>query len=486
MRSRPALALALALLLAGPAAARPPSKALPLGPCQLGGDSSPVRVAARCGTLEVPEDRSRPGGRTIAVHVAVVDAESTSARPDPLFLLAGGPGQAASSAFPLALAAFKRVGRSRDLVLVDQRGTGLSGRLGCPALEDPRALDRSEAEELAAVERCAARLSARADLRAYGTEAFARDLDAVRAALGYEKVNLFGASYGTRAALVYARTFPDRVRALVLDGVAPMEMAIGETFGEDAQRALEKDLARCAADPACAARYPALPADLRALVAELDRKPARVRLRDPLTAEPVAFELKGGATRSIVFLLLYAPETTSLLPALLREARAGDLAPLAAQGLIGGADAAGQIALGLQLSVLCAEDVPFYGPAPAGGAFLGNLVRDAFQKRCARWPHAAPDPAFHRPLRSGVPALLLSGEDDPVTPPRWAEEAARDLPRSRHLVVPGAGHGTFVRGCMPRLIARFLEAGSAEGLDASCLERWSPAPFFLDLAGPGP
>jgi pimeloyl-ACP methyl ester carboxylesterase len=303
---RPLPLLAL-LALAGPALGQPPGKGIALTPCQLGSAESSARVAARCGTLLVPEDHARPEGRKISVHVGVVDAESTSAEPDPLFLLAGGPGQAASEAFPAVLAALQQVGRFRDLVLVDQRGTGRSSRLPCPDLDDPGAIDRSDEEELRQVKRCAAELAGRADLRQYGSAAFARDLDLVRAALGYRRVNLLGGSYGTRAAMVYARDFPARVRALVLDGVAPMQMAIGEGFAEDSQRALSRAFSRCAEDPACHGRFPALADDLSALLRELASRPARLRVRDPLGGQPVPLELRATMLRSIVFLLLYSP-----------------------------------------------------------------------------------------------------------------------------------------------------------------------------------
>jgi pimeloyl-ACP methyl ester carboxylesterase len=188
-----------------------------------------------------------------------------------------------------------------------------------------------------------------------------------------------------------------------------------------------------------------------------------------------------------VFLLSYAPETAALLPVLLDRAAAGALGPLAAQAVAVAGDVDAALSRPLQWSVLCAEDVPFYAPrATAEDATIGDDVRRSLEEVCRAWPHARPDPAQREPVRSGVPALLLSGEADPVTPPAWAEQAARDLPRARHLVLPGGGHGTLYRGCLPRLAARFVEAGSADGLDAACVERSRPAPFFLDLLGPGP
>jgi pimeloyl-ACP methyl ester carboxylesterase len=484
MRALGGLALSL---LAACGSTRAAPEALPLAPCQLAHPSAPARVEARCGTLEVPESWARPEGRRISLRVAVVKAESTRAEPDPVFLLAGGPGQAVTEQFPAVAPALERLRRDRDIVLVDQRGTGGSGRLACPPSGDAlQALARSDAEEVALVAACARSLPV--DLTQYTTAAFVQDLDRVRAALGYGRVNLVGVSYGTRAALVYLRTFPARVRTLVLDGVAPLQMPIGAFFDRDGQRALDLAWRRCQADAACRARFPGLEARFAALLARLDGRPQRVRISDPVAGEAREVPFGGSQLRRAVFLFTYAPETTALLPVLLDGAARGEVAPLAAQGLLVVNEFESALSRPLQYSVLCAEDVPFY-PASAGDGsrgYLGDEVRRTFRAACGAWPHAAPAPGQDRPVRSDVPALLLSGEADPVTPPSWGELAAKDLPRSRHLVLPGGGHGTLVRGCVPGLVARFVARGSADGLDASCLERARPSPFFLDLLGPSP
>jgi pimeloyl-ACP methyl ester carboxylesterase len=483
--SRP-LVIALALLACAPQRTR--SEPITFEPCQLASPSTPARVEARCATVEVPEDWSRPEGRRIALRVAVVRAEAPKPEPDPVFMLAGGPGQAATEQFPAVAPAFERLRRDRDLVLVDQRGTGGSSRLACPPSGSaPLALSRSEEDDLRLVTACARALPG--DPAQYTTPAFARDLDRVRELLGRERVNLVGFSYGTRAALAYLRLFPGRVRTLVLDGVAPPEMAIGAHFARDGQRALGLLFQRCAADAACRERFPDPGARLAALSSRLRAASPRVEVADPVTGviRMVPFGLL--QLRRVVSLFTYAPETAALLPVLLeRAASEGQLAPLAAQGLLMADDFEAALSRPLQWSVLCAEDVPFYGEAgPEDAAsLLGDDVRRTLPRVCRLWPHAPPDPALRSPVRSDVPALLLSGEGDPVTPPSWAEVAARGLPRSRHLVLPGGGHGTLYRGCLPMLAARFVEAGSAERLDAACLERSRPAPFFLDLLGPAP
>jgi pimeloyl-ACP methyl ester carboxylesterase len=483
-------AAALALALATTAVAAAPSSRLALSPCQLSAPVSGERVEARCGTLEVPEDRRRPEGRRIALRVAVVRSRARSPAPDAVIFLAGGPGQAATEVFPALQPAFARVLGERDVVLVDQRGTGGSGGLSCPAVPEPargRAIPAAEA--LRRVEACARALSERVDLCAYGTDAFVRDLDEVRAALGYARVDLIGASYGTRAALIYLRSFPERVRAVVLDGVAPLEMALGGTFEADAQAALDLMLTRCREDPACAARWPDLDRLVPLLLSRLGSPGRKVSFRDPLTAELREETIGADDVRNLVLGFSYAPETVALLPPLLAAAARGDLAPLAAALAISSRDLEASIARPLEFSVLCAEDVPFVEdgtPAEDARRYLGRGVRDRFREVCARWPVKAVPAEWRTPVRSDVPALLLSGEADPVTPPRWAERAALGMPNARHVVLAGHGHGTLQRGCVPRLVADFLERGTAAELDTSCAARARPAALFLDAQGGAP
>ncbi len=485
------LPLALLAAAAPAAGAAGTSPGLDLAPCQLASAVSSARVAARCGALEVPEDRSRPGGRRLRLRVAVVSADAGRAAPDPVLVLAGGPGQAATEAFPAAAPAFARLLRERDVVLVDQRGTGGSGRLSCPGVPEPARGRAAEPEqERRAVAACAAALSRDADLAQYGTDAFVRDLDDVRAALGYERVNLVGFSYGTTAALVYLRTFPARVRAMVLDGVSPLEQVVGGSVEADAQHALDVLFRRCRDDAACAARFPALEADLRALLARLEARPARVTIRDPVTGVPEERAFGAEHLRRVLVAFSYAAESVALLPPLLHAAaHDGDLAPLAGALRIVSDDFEASIDRPLELSVLCAEDVPFIRDDPPEvdrTRYLGRTIKDEFRRVCAAWPVRPVAASWRAPVRADVPALLLSGEADPVTPPRWAELAARDLPRARHVVLAGQGHGVFSRGCVPRLAAELVAAGSADGLDVSCAEKARPAPLFLDAQGGAP
>lgn len=472
------IAVLLVLLAAcaapAPAAAPQAAPALALDACRLTGAGAAQSVAAQCGSLDVPEDYAHPGGPTIALRVAVVPAVGRSPAADPLFLLAGGPGQAATEVFAPLLPALSQVGQSRDIVLVDQRGTGGSAALSCPPEE--------EGQDAAAwSEMCLAGLASSPAL--YGTAAAARDLDAVRAALGYPRLNLLGVSYGTRMAQAYARLFPDRTRSLILDGVVPPGMAIGAEMAADGQRALGLIFARCADEPACAAAFPDPQGDLESLLARLEATPADVALADPFTGEQASVKLTRELAATTVQALSYAPETAALLPLLIHRAAAGDPGPLAAQSIIVGQDLAASVSTGLRMAVLCAEDVPRFPDDAAGAGYLGGQIVANLRALCAGWP-SAPAEARPAPAPIAAPTLLLSGEADPVTPPAQAAAAAVLLPNSLQISAPGQGHNVFFRGCLPGLIADFLAAGSPAGLDTGCVGRLAAPPFFTSFTGP--
>jgi len=461
---------------------------LELQPCRLPGAS----VQALCGTLPVPEDRAHPDGRTLKLRVALVPAIARQTRPDALFLLAGGPGQAATEAIPPMISGpFARLHKTRDLVLVDQRGTGQSNKLDCEPPDETASLqDRiaSRGLEPSKLKACASRLDA--DPRLYTTSVAMDDLDAVRSALGYGQIDLWGGSYGTRAALIYLREHGEHARAVVLDGVAPTQMPILLDFPRDAQRALELLFQACEADAACAKAWPELPQKFAALLTRLEKEPAQTEVEDPRTGEKTRVTIDRLAFTSLLRGELYMPELAALMPLTIARAAEGNFAPFVAEsdGLTGGF--AHSMAGGMMLSVLCAEDLSRFTEADlveaSRGSFLGpDLVRDVLSS-CAAWPHAPLPAGFAEPVRSSVPVLLLSGELDPVTPPRWAELAKATLTDSVHFIAPGVGHGVSSQGCAPKLIEQFLDAGTARGLDGSCISKQKRPPFFVGFAGPTP
>lgn len=470
-----------------PARAEVPAR-VALAPCTLKGG-----LQARCGTLEVMEDRQRPGGRKLGLRVVVVPALARAPAADPLFLLAGGPGQAASEAFPeLIPVAFERVHRTRDLVLVDQRGTGASNPLRChPVGHDAPLAERLREHHAFASEGLEACLRQYdADPRLYTTSIAMQDLDEVRSALGYGAINLWGASYGTRAALVYLREHGQWVRSAILDGVVPPTMRLSLHFAEDAQQALDRLFRACALEAPCAQAWPDLPGRFHRLLERLERAPAKVVVADPLTGAPEALTIERDVVAAVLRGVLYLPDQAVLVPWVIARAEVGDYGPLVtlAEGM--GSAAREATAVGMMLSVLCAEDVPRITEAEAveasRGTFTGEAPFRLFQKGCEVWPRGEVPPGFGEPVRSDTPVLLLSGEVDPVTPPRWAEEAGTTLPNSRHLVVPGVGHVASGIGCVPRLIAQFLDTGSPSALDSACVEGQKRPPFFVSFAGPTP
>lgn len=481
----------LAFQLAGPrtrSARRASERALQLVPCRLSGVSEEVR----CGSLQVPENRSQPGGRTLALRVAVVPALAPEPRPDPLFILAGGPGQAAAELVGAVLPIFEKVHQSRDLVFVDQRGTGKSSPLACEESQDAGLAQRfSEGVPEAELRGCLARYARDGlDVRQYLTPQAVDDLDDVRAALGYDKIDLWGASYGTRAALVYLRRHGEHVRAAVIDGVAPPTESLLLTSATDAQRAFELIFDACAHDAACSAAYPDLRGQFTALLARLAKEPARVQVAHPLTGEPTELSITSEAFVLNLHGLLYAPEISSLLPLIIHRAAQGDFGPFVAQAYgVSGSIGAG-ISEGMFFSVICAEDAPLATPQAIERSTHQTYLGPSFAKKlsdvCAFWPRGELPAGYHDLVRSDAPVLLLSGELDPVTPPMRAEEARAGLPNGRHLVVPGVGHGTTAQGCPPELVYDFLESARGEALDAGCLASMKRPPFFVSFAGPTP
>ncbi|HEX5110361.1 MAG TPA: alpha/beta hydrolase [Vicinamibacterales bacterium] len=442
---------------------------------------------AYCGTLSVFEDRTARAGRRIDLNLVVLPAATETPQSDPLFFLAGGPGQGAADMAELVGRLLDKVRRQRDLVLVDQRGTGKSNPLDCPAGSD--SLQEVFASEEASIRRVRSCLeSLQGDVRLYTTSIAMDDLDEVRSYLGYDRISLYGASYGTRAALVYLRRHGARVRSIVLDGVVPTGMRLPLFTARDAERALNQLLADCDASRRCRETYPGLPTRIRTLLSRLTASPVRTRLVHPRTGVAETVDVTAQSVAGMIFGALYSPATAALLPMLIDDASRNDFQALVALALAG--DAPESISVGMQLSVLCSEDAPRISAADvereaAGTIFGGYLAVDQLTS-CESWPRGAVDPDYYEPIESDVPALILSGDIDPVTPASWGDIVAQHLSRSRHLIAPGTGHGVIGTPCGTRLIAEFIDRGSADGLDATCLQSLKRPPFFLTLAGPDP
>ena len=461
-----------------------------LEPCRIADLDRLVSTEARCGKYAVPEDPDDPKGRRIDLAVAIVPAVATKAKPDPLFLIAGGPGQGSIEGYAPLLGAFAGIHRERDLVLVDQRGTGGSNRLDCAMPEDALESGEIAPTELKALARaCLPLLPGRPQF--YTTSIAVRDLDAVRAALGYARVNVYGGSYGTRVAQHYARRYPEHTRSVVLDGIVPPTLALVPQIAIESQRALDGVFARCAADSACNERFPALPEQFARVDARLRKGPVSVTLADPVSGASRRVDVTRAHLVTMARMLTYSPWTASLLPLLLHEAATnGNYAPLAAQAEMVGEDLERMIAMGMHNSVVCAEDAPRFDGAVDRKALeataIGPLMVDGMKAICEVWPRGPVDADFGEPLDSTVPALLLSGEFDPATPAAYGAIAAKGFRNGLHLVVPGQGHGQARLPCVQELLRQFIDAGTVEGLDSRCVGQIHPAPFFLSFSGSAP
>lgn len=478
------LALVAAMIGAG-ACTSPTSSAIDrLHECRI--DEGPS--GAYCGTLAVREDRDSRDGRRIALKIVVVPALRRNAAADPLFVLEGGPGAGAATLASSRLPMFRRFRTDRDLVFVDQRGTGESNRLGCdPSQDEIDALESDDSRALARLRTCLATLDA--DPRLYTTPIAMDDLDEVRQFLGYEQINLWGGSYGTRAALVYLRQHEAHVRSVVLDGVAPHDMRLPLYTARDAQRALDRLFADCAADRECVRAFPALAADAAALFARLEREKPTVHGVHPRTGLPLSLPLTRRDAALVVFRALYVPELASLLPRVLTDAAAGNFQGLLALAFSSAPEGdTRDMALGMHLSVVCAEDIPRITPEDralaADTGFLGAAMFEAQYAACSFWPKGDVPASYYEPVRSDRPVLILSGADDPVTPPAWGDHVRPYLSHSIHVVVPGAGHVTLTRGCVPQVVGAFLDRASVDGLDASCTGTLTRPPFFVTPVGP--
>jgi pimeloyl-ACP methyl ester carboxylesterase len=428
-----------------------------------------------CGSYEVYENRASKTGRKIALHILLLPAFAEKPAADPMFAFAGGPGQGATEVFPM-VTAMVALRQKHDLVLIDQRGTGQSNPLPCPVELTDAALmitgvSASSVQDLA---ECRKQLETKADLTQYTTSYFADDVDEVREALGYDKIDLLGGSYGSLAALVYARRHGDHVRSMVLEGVVPPDYRLPLPFAKTIQASLERLFADCAADSDCHKAFPNLKAEFEAVVKRLDAQPVTLQF----DAQNVT--ITRGAFLSRMRVLLYQPAFVSQLPYMIHRAFEGDMKPYA-DAVFAMRRAVGQgIARGMAYSVGCSESVPFISEADiereTAGTWLGDSDVRTYQKNCGVWPHAKVGKEFLEPVHSDIPALLITGAGDPATPPSEAERAAVGLKHSRIVVIP---HGTHLTAspCIDKMIVQFVNDGSSTAIDATCVNEIHQLPF---------
>jgi pimeloyl-ACP methyl ester carboxylesterase len=460
-------------------------------PCNLRSPQGRDSLEAQCATLEVPENRGQADGRKIALNIAWLPASSESnVAPDPVFFLAGGPGQSAVETYPMLDPLFKEIRKHRNVILVDQRGTGKSNLLTCEFSEDDSATfaqDASPETIQAATTQCLQALSQHADLRFYTTTDAVADLDAVREAIGAAQINLVGVSYGTRVAQQYAMRHPQAMRSMVIDSVVPNTLALGNIIARNLDDALTLQFAQCGKTPACKDKLGDPRAELDVLLKKLRAQPVTVRYRDATTGEAIEGELRAENVAGLVRMYAYMPLAAALLPKLIHEANAGRYDNLMALSKMLEGQMKDAMAMGMQLSVICSEDGDsMVSNQEDADTVLGNAIPDSMTAMCKVWPKGDVPADFHQPLATDVPTLALSGEFDPITPPRYGDEVVKLLPNARHFVLRGQGHNVIGAGCMPKLFAQFIEKADAKTLDGKCLDSLNYVAPFTSFNGTEP
>ncbi len=450
--------------------------------CSLTHPRNSLSINARCQDFFVPLKPGQAESSKIRLHVAVIPSLSKSPKPDPLFFFAGGPGQSAVNAAVPMWPLFRKILRQRSIVLIDQRGTGQSTPLACPQYE---ALDLiSDDHRLVQKTReCLENLGV--DVRFFTSLQAVEDVEFVRKALGYKRINLMGVSYGTRVAQLFLSAYPNVVRSVVLDGVLPMQIVLGPEFSANFEASMREMIKDCNEDRECSRAFPELEKDWAIYLNIPVSTPRSVELTEPRTGEKLSMTVSRQGMDSAVRLLSYTSETRALLPLLIHETARGDWSGLLTQALLVNDAMDAEMALGMHNSVVCNEDIPFASETGKGdNRVLGDMLRQ-LRLICNEWPVNPSIVNIHQPVQSDTPALLLSGEEDPVTPAHYGELALDQFSRGRHLVVPGQAHHVSVRGCIPQLIADFVDSLNLDESESACARHTPRLPFFIDKLGPG-
>jgi len=452
---------------------------LTFGNCHLGD----IRSQVKCGKLEVPENYQKPAGDKILVNFAVLPAIDDSEAKTPLMFLAGGPGQAATELAMLLNRAFREVRKTRDIILVDQRGTGKSHPLSCD-LEEEESVYSTLTKDFKAsdVNKCVSQFEG--DLSQYNSENAIRDFDAVRAALGHEKLNVYGGSYGTRAALVYMRMFPESLESVVLDGVGPIEIPIG-LFGKSVARAFNLLVENCQKSESCHQAFPNLVEEFQLVKSRLASAPVSIDIQHPRLGTPTKFVLDDEKFTTSLRIQLYSTSGRSLIPLVINQAYLGNYRPL--MGLMASTEGEEQVYTGLHFNIVCNEDVPRISEemkaVDASNSFDEDTGHFIFENICPLIPKYRPSDDFYQSVTANIPTLILSGNLDPVTPPSNGDYSAKSLPNSHHIVVKNTAHIVATSTCANEIVNEFLTIKDPKALDESCLKDIPQETFMTSING---
>jgi pimeloyl-ACP methyl ester carboxylesterase len=455
----------------------PKSSALAFEDCRL----ARIEQASKCLQFEVPQDHAKPESTKIKIHVAIVPSLAPKPEPDPVFFFAGGPGQAASEIGQL-VEALSPLRRNRDVILVDQRGTGRSKTLTCELGDQLKsgpevfvqAFNSTPEQMRAEWQRCVATLKGNA--ATHRTDDYIADLELVRKALGLAKINVWGGSYGSRVALRYMKLHPEVIRTSIIDGVAPTTLRLPNDALTNSEAELRSVLQACDASPECAKSHSGITKKLDDLLVSLAQNPRKVTIAHPATGKPFEATMTSVSFATMLWPMLYQPDATRLLPTMIEEASQGNFAPFAVT-LYGGSSVSDtQISMTQRFAVMCAEDM--LGQRSLVNERLAPIA-NVFFDFCPSFPAGRVNPDFFEPTQSNIPTLLLSGGHDPVTPPSQGALAAKTLSASKHIVVDGAGHIVSPHPCVRRIVKKFVDEGSiVAAADACEAELKLPRPLF--------
>lgn len=443
-----------------------------------------IKSQVQCGSLSVPENYQQADGEKIAINIAVLPAIDNSEHKTPLMFLAGGPGQAAVELASTVRTMFREANKTHDIILVDQRGTGKSHPLQCDEQQLNGDAYQNIPESLSEKEISQCIESLNGDLSQYNSANAIRDFDQVRQALGYQKIHLYGGSYGTRAALVYMNMFPDSLATVTLDSVAPMQMKVG-MFGQTDADSFNAMLANCQADKSCHENFPNLAQEYQNLRDTLAKQPVTVTINHPRLGTPTKLTLSVGKLYSSLRILLYSVSSHSLLPLVIHQAANSNYLPLS--GLIAQSDGGLGMYTGLTFNIVCSEDFPRITPEELANDSNNTFGKEQgsaiFAQVCKQWPKYPVEPSFYQTSQADIPTLVLSGELDPVTPPKFGEMAHQALKNSRHLVVKNSAHIVVGHTCAGKIINQLLDSQDVNNLDVKCLDDAKPTNFMTNLNG---
>lgn len=437
----------------------------------------------RCGYIIVNENPNEPNGQKINIHYAVIPAVK-NIYPNQAFLaIAGGPGQSAIDNAPLFNNTFARIRETRDILLIDQRGTGRSNILKCPEDKSvsPLLMNEGNFDTIAETNKCLAAIDG--DVTQYTSTAALKDFEAVRISLGYDKLHIYGISYGTRMAQLYMREYAEAIATVTLDGVVPMQQSV-LAIGLAIDRAVDLLISECENLSRCQQQFPSLRKALATTEVELMLSPVKAQIFHPMTGQPTEFLLTHDKFLSVIRLALYSPTTRVLLPYAIHQA--GEKNYQAVLGLYSLTMEGVDIAMGMHASVVCSEDIHRLSTdlsTELETSYIGRTMFTELSKVCSVWPSTKVDETFSAPISNNIPTLLLSGELDPATPPDWAILAMADMKNATHLVAPHAAHGVAMQSCANRLVAQLVDEGSTAELDGDCLKEERPRGFYLNANG---